>query len=100
MKLLVTALATLTITAGAIAADGIDPQKPAQTMAAPEASNTVCPVSGDKVGDMGKPVYVEYQGKKVALCCKQCKKDFDKDPAKFTSLAEKNQAGSDGGHSH
>jgi hypothetical protein len=58
-----------------------------------ESINTVCPVSGDQVGgDMGKPVYVEYQGKKIGLCCKDCVKDFKKDPAKFAALAEKNRA--------
>jgi hypothetical protein len=58
-----------------------------------ESANTVCPVSGDQVGgDMGKPVYVEYQGKKIGLCCKYCVKDFKKNPAKYAALAEKNQA--------
>ena len=43
-----------------------------------------CPVSGDKLGgDMGKPFVMEYKGQEVKLCCKDCKKDFDKDPAKF-----------------
>jgi len=61
-----------------------------------EAANTVCPVSGDQVGgEMGKPVYVEYQGKKIGLCCKDCVKDFKKDPAKYAALAEKNQAAAD-----
>jgi YHS domain-containing protein len=55
------------------------------------ATNKVCPVSGDKVGSMGKPVYVEYQGKKIALCCKDCVADFKKDPAKYAALAEKKQ---------
>jgi YHS domain-containing protein len=62
------------------------------------AINTVCPVSGDKVGGMGKPVSVEYEGKKVALCCKQCKKDFDKEPAKYVALAEKNEGEGSGHH--
>ncbi|PWT79260.1 MAG: hypothetical protein C5B58_14060 [Acidobacteria bacterium] len=58
-----------------------------------ESANTICPVTGDQVGgDMGKPVYVEYQGKEIGLCCKDCVKDFKKNPAKFAALAEKNQA--------
>ena len=44
---------------------------------------TTCPVSGDKLGEMGKPFVLEYKGQEVKLCCKDCKKDFDKDPAKF-----------------
>ena len=44
---------------------------------------TTCPVSGDKLGEMGKPVVFVYQGQEVKLCCPDCRKDFDKDPAKY-----------------
>jgi YHS domain-containing protein len=45
---------------------------------------TTCPVSGDKLGgDMGGPYVFVYQGQQVKLCCKGCKKDFLKDPAKY-----------------
>lgn len=45
---------------------------------------TTCPVSGEKLdGDMGKPLVFTYQDQEVKLCCKSCKKDFDKDPAKY-----------------
>ncbi|HZL44335.1 MAG TPA: hypothetical protein VFD66_13775 [Verrucomicrobiae bacterium] len=44
---------------------------------------TTCPVSGDKLGEMGKPYVFEYKGQEVKLCCNNCKKDFDKDPAKY-----------------
>jgi YHS domain-containing protein len=54
------------------------------------ARNAVCPVSGDKVGSIGKPVIVDYQGKKIALCCRNCVKDFKKNPAKYSALADKN----------
>lgn len=42
-----------------------------------------CPVSGEKLGEMGKPMVFVYAGQEVKLCCKSCKKDFDKDPAKY-----------------
>jgi len=43
-----------------------------------------CPVSGEKLGgDMGEPYFMVYQGQQVKFCCPMCKKDFDKDPAKF-----------------
>ena len=42
-----------------------------------------CAVSGDKLGEMGKSVVFVYQGQAVKLCCPDCKKDFDKDPAKY-----------------
>jgi YHS domain-containing protein len=44
-----------------------------------------CIVSGEKLGgDMGDPYVFTYQGQEFKLCCKDCKKDFDKEPAKFT----------------
>jgi hypothetical protein len=43
-----------------------------------------CIVSGDKLGgDMGAPYVFTYKGQEIKLCCKDCRKDFDKDPAKF-----------------
>ena len=50
---------------------------------------TTCPVSGDKLGgDMGKPYVMEYKGREVKLCCSDCKKDFEKNPAKYMKLIE------------
>jgi YHS domain-containing protein len=49
---------------------------------------TTCPVSGDKLGEMGKPYIFEYKGREVKLCCPDCKKDFDKSPAKFMKKIE------------
>ena len=44
----------------------------------------ICPVSGDKLGgDMGEAYRFVYKGQEVKLCCKSCKKDFDKDPDKY-----------------
>lgn len=43
----------------------------------------ICPVSGEKLDEMGKPYVFVYQGQEVKLCCSGCKKDFDKDPAKY-----------------
>jgi YHS domain-containing protein len=42
-----------------------------------------CPVSGDKLGEMGKPFSFVYKGQEVKLCCKSCKSDFDKEPDKY-----------------
>lgn len=42
-----------------------------------------CIVSGDKLGEMGKPVVFIYKGQEVKLCCKPCKKDFDKAPEEY-----------------
>jgi YHS domain-containing protein len=46
-----------------------------------------CPVSGEKLGgDMGGPYVFSYQGQEVKLCCRSCKKDFDKSPDKYLKL--------------
>ena len=47
---------------------------------------TTCPVSGEKLGEMGKPLTFNYKDQEVKLCCKGCKKDFDKDPEKYMKL--------------
>jgi hypothetical protein len=44
-----------------------------------------CVFSGDKLGEMGKPIVFVHEGQEIKLCCKDCKKDFDKDPAKYLS---------------
>jgi YHS domain-containing protein len=44
---------------------------------------TTCPVSGEKLGSMGKPYVFVYKGQEVKLCCPDCKADFDKDPQKY-----------------
>lgn len=56
------------------------------------ASLTTCLISGEKLGEMGKPYVFVYQGQEVKLCCKKCLKEFDKDPAKY--IAKINEAAS------
>ena len=45
-----------------------------------------CIVSGEKLGEMGKPFVFVYKDQEVKLCCKNCKKDFDKDPEKYMKI--------------
>jgi YHS domain-containing protein len=42
-----------------------------------------CIVSDEKLGEMGEPFVFDYQGQQIKLCCKSCKKDFDKNPDKY-----------------
>jgi YHS domain-containing protein len=42
-----------------------------------------CVVSGEKLGEMGKPYIYNYEGREIQFCCKGCVKDFKKDPAKY-----------------
>jgi len=43
----------------------------------------VCIVSDEKLGSMGDAVVFVHDGQEVKLCCDSCRKDFDKEPAKF-----------------
>ncbi len=45
-----------------------------------------CIVSDEKLGEMGKPVVLTYQGQEMKFCCKDCVKKFNKEPAKYLKL--------------
>ena len=62
-----------------------DTNTSASTNGVPDLLKT-CPVSGEKLGEMGKPYVFSYKQQEVKLCCKGCKKDFDKDPDKYIKL--------------
>ena len=47
-----------------------------------------CPVSGEKLGEMGKPIDVVIAGRLLRLGCKDCKADVEKDPAKFVAVID------------
>jgi YHS domain-containing protein len=51
-----------------------------------------CPVSGDKLGEMGDPYVFEFQGREIKLCCKACLKDFKKNSAKYLKKIEAAEA--------
>jgi hypothetical protein len=47
-----------------------------------------CIVSDEKLGEMGKPVVLVYEGQEMKFCCKDCVKKFNKEPAKYIKLME------------
>ena len=47
-----------------------------------------CVISGESLGEMGKPVKVTHEGTDVYLCCKSCLKDFNKEPAKYVKMVK------------
>jgi YHS domain-containing protein len=60
---------------------------------------TKCPVSGEAYGgDMGEPVDMVYAGRLIRVCCKVCKKDIEKDPAKFIAMADAARKGEHPSH--
>lgn len=40
-----------------------------------------CFISGDKLGEMGKPVVITYEGQEIKFCCRECKSEFQANPA-------------------
>ncbi|MFN0128032.1 MAG: hypothetical protein ACKV19_15235 [Verrucomicrobiales bacterium] len=42
-----------------------------------------CIVSVNELGSMGKPVVFDHTGQEIKLCCKACRKDFNKAPEKY-----------------
>lgn len=63
-----------------------DKQAEKKTTAVKPYPLTTCIVAGDKLDD--EPCVFEYQGRQIKLCCNGCKKDFDKEPAKFIKKLE------------
>jgi YHS domain-containing protein len=42
-----------------------------------------CLISGEKLGEMGEPYEIVFEGRQLKFCCKKCLPDFQKDPAKY-----------------
>ena len=72
-----------------LAADNKDEKK--SEKAKPYTLKT-CPVSDEKLGEMGKPFVFAYEGREIKLCCKNCEKDFKKEPAKYVKKIEEGEA--------
>ena len=85
MKLIKSVVIGLALSGAALTVSADD----AQPKPAPMPDKlTTCPVSGDKLGEMAPPVVFVYKGQEVKLCCKSCRADFDKDPAKYIKKIE------------
>ena len=59
----------------------------AEAVAKPYPLET-CLVSGEKLGEMGEPFVFTHEGQEIKLCCKSCKKKFDKDPSAYLKKLE------------
>lgn len=70
-------------------------KKAADETAKPQnVGNTICPVSGEKVGSGGMtPATYEYEGKVYNFCCPGCIEEFKKDPKKYQAIVEKELKG-------
>ena len=58
-----------------------------------ENIQTTCPVSGERLGEMGEPTRIVFQGRTVKFCCPACEKEFRKDPAKYLAAMPGEQGG-------
>lgn len=54
-----------------------------------EGGNKICPIEGTKIGSMGEAVNVEYKSKVYNLCCGTCIKKFEKNPKKYSKIADR-----------
>ena len=82
LKPLTVTLLIATFAAGPLGA--LAAEKKTEKQLKPYPLNT-CAVSGEKLDSMGEPFVFAHEGREVKLCCKDCKKDFDKTTAKFIS---------------
>jgi YHS domain-containing protein len=89
MKYLTAAVLTATFLAGPFMALAGDQKADAKLK--PYTLKT-CVVSGDKLDEMGEPFVYKYQGREIKFCCKNCLKDFNKEPAKYVKKIEKEEA--------
>lgn len=71
---------------------------PSAQMAAVDAGNKICPVSGEKITEEGKVTY-EYKGKIYNFCCPECIDDFKKNPEEYIKKIEEEGAEEHEGHS-
>jgi hypothetical protein len=86
-----TALAVLAFAASpsSFASAPLDPAPRAEKSDVKPYPLKTCIVSDDKLGEMGKPVVFVREGQEIKLCCKDCRDDFDKDPATYLKKLEK-----------
>lgn len=91
MKSLVPLLALLALATPALtrAAEPILPPAPAAAPKVKPYPLDTCLVSGEKLGEMGKPVVFTHEGQEIKLCCKSCKPKFEKEPAKYLEKLKK-----------
>ena len=75
-------------TAKVVADSVIQSPSKAQVAAAKAVGNTLCPISGGKLGSMGMAVPVLYKGQVVRLCCAGCAGEFAANPEKFLKMAQ------------
>ena len=86
--LLVVAFLAAPLTGFAETKDAAKDAPAKEAKAEPYALKT-CIVSDEALGgSMGEPYVFNYKGREIKMCCKDCRKDFDKNPAKYIKKLE------------
>lgn len=80
-------IALVTLGAAFTAAPLVQAEEPTKPKVKPYTLET-CIVSDEKLGDMGKPVVFTYKEQEIKICCKGCRKNFDKEPDKYLKKLE------------
>src|SRR2546423_14469523 len=89
IKLLTVALATVSIIAAPLSSLAADQKSDAKAKPYPLKT---CIISGEKLESMDKPYVYVYEGREIKFCCKDCVKDFKKDPAKYVKKIDETAA--------
>lgn len=87
LKTLTAAVLAVTFLTAPLAGFAADEKKEKDAKAPKPYKLDTCLVSDEKLGeDPGmKPFAFTHAGREIKLCCKDCKKEFDKNPGKFVS---------------
>lgn len=72
-------LAAVCLFIGCGSKDSEHPSGGKQGAALPEGANQMCPILTNEKVDSS--LYVEYEGKRIYVCCKKCLKRVKEDPA-------------------
>jgi len=63
-----------------------------------ENIQTTCPVSGEELED--KSVFADFEGRRIAFCCKKCRGTFNEDPLSFLSRMDAPSENTEGKMDH
>jgi membrane fusion protein, copper/silver efflux system len=69
--------------------DGAVPKMSQEDLDSLVAAQQICPVTGAKLGSMGKPVELVHNGQMVLLCCKACPGKFNERPDYYLARMSK-----------
>lgn len=66
---------------------------PASTAGTIAKRQTTCPVTGEKLGSMGRPIPVSVKGETIYVCCQDCVGAVQAEPDKYLGIVRSQGAG-------